>query len=121
MSDNQRAIDIVATLGGVGNIVTAANCMTRLRVTVADEGAVDEAALKRLPVVLGLVHDREAYYEIVVGPGKAKTFAEAVKDMMGKAASQGGSAAAGAGAQPGASDDDGTIEADYEVVDPDEK
>ena len=82
MSDNQRAIDIVAALGGVGNIVTAANCMTRLRVTVADEGAVDEAALKRLPVVLGLVHDREAYYEIVVGPGKAKTYAGAVRDMM---------------------------------------
>ena len=83
---DRQLIDIVASLGGVGNVVTATNCMTRLRVTVADDNAVDEAALRQNPAVLGLVHDHEAYYEIVVGPGKAKTCANAVRSMMEDAA-----------------------------------
>ena len=79
---DQQVSAIVSALGGLGNIVSAANCMTRLRVTVADEALVDEAAIKQNPAVLGLVHDQHAYYEIVVGPGKAKTFANKVQDML---------------------------------------
>ena len=94
MGDQQLA-DIVSALGGLGNVVTATNCMTRLRVTVADEGAVSESAIKQNPAVLGLVHDRQAYYEIVVGPGKAKTYANAVHDMM-KSAGAASPAVAGA-------------------------
>lgn len=79
---DQQISAIVSLLGGLGNIVSVANCMTRLRVVVADESAVDEAALGQSPSVLGLVHDRSTHYEIVVGPGKAKTYAGAVRDMM---------------------------------------
>lgn len=79
---DQQVSAIVSALGGLGNIASAANCMTRLRVTVADEALVDEAAIKQNPAVLGLVHDQHAYYEIVVGPGKAKTFANKVQDML---------------------------------------
>ena len=79
---DQQVSAIVSALGGLGNIASAANCMTRLRVTVADEAFVDEAAIKQNPAVLGLVHDQHAYYEIVVGPGKAKTFANKVQDML---------------------------------------
>ena len=80
--EDRRLIAIVTALGGLGNIASATNCMTRLRVTVVDEDCVDEAAIKKERTVLGLVHDREAYYEIVVGPGKAKTYANAVRDML---------------------------------------
>ncbi len=66
-------------LGGKENILTVTNCMTRLRVTVADETPVDEAGLRQLKDVLGLVHDRERNYEIVVGPGKSKTYANLLK------------------------------------------
>ena len=79
---DQQVSAIVSALGGLGNIASAANCMTRLRVTVADEALVDEAGIKQNPAVLGLVHDQHAYYEIVVGPGKAKTFANKVQDML---------------------------------------
>jgi len=80
--EDQRLTVIVSALGGLGNIASATNCMTRLRVTVVDEDCVDEAAIKKEHTVLGLVHDREAYYEIVVGPGKAKIYANAVRDML---------------------------------------
>ncbi len=81
MSD-RRIDEIVLALGGLGNIVEAANCMTRLRVTVAAEKLVDETVLRRNAAVLGLVHDRQNYYEIVVGPGKAKSYADAVRGML---------------------------------------
>ena len=84
---DQQVSAIVSALGDLGNIVSAANCMTRLRVTVADETLVDETALKQSPAVLGVVHDQHAYYEIVVGPGKAKTYANRVRDMLKSSAS----------------------------------
>ena len=90
--DDRQVAAIVSALGGLGNIVSATNCMTRLRVVVADEGPVDEAAIKQHSEVLGLVHDRQAYYEIVVGPGKAKTSATIVNDMLKEAAANGGHA-----------------------------
>ena len=80
--DSQQLTGIVSALGGLGNITSVTNCMTRLRVTVIDEEPVDEAAIRQDPAVLGLVHDRLDYYEIVVGPGKAKTFANALRDML---------------------------------------
>ena len=66
---------LIRGLGGGGNIESVANCMTRLRVSVKDEVLVDEAALRSRADVLGLVHDRPGYYEIVVGPGKSSKYA----------------------------------------------
>ena len=66
---------LIRGLGGGGNIISVANCMTRLRVSVKDEALVDEAALRSGADVLGLVHDRPGYYEIVVGPGKSSKYA----------------------------------------------
>ena len=67
---------MIRYLGGAGNIVSVNNCMTRLRVNVRDEAAVEEDKLRTAEDVLGLVHDREGYYEIVVGPGKARKYAD---------------------------------------------
>lgn len=67
---------IIKALGGKENIKAVSNCMTRLRTVVKDEAPVNETALKELDFVLGLVHDRENAYEIVVGPGKSKKYAD---------------------------------------------
>lgn len=96
---------IIGALGGARNIREVSNCMTRLRVLVKDESLVDEEALKSLDAVLGLVHDRDFRYEVVVGPGKSRTYADRCKELgVGAGAGQDSAAsAAGAPAEPTAS------------------
>ena len=72
---------LIEYLGGKGNIVTVTNCMTRVRVTVKDEVVVDEAKIQEMDDVLGLVHDRAYAYEIVVGPGKSKKYADQCHEL----------------------------------------
>lgn len=93
--------EIVHALGGAGNIREVSNCMTRLRVVVDDESSVDEKALRSLGDVLGLVHDRECRYEVVVGPGKSRAYADRCRELGigtgGKSAASGPEANAPAG------------------------
>lgn len=77
--DNVEAI--ITCLGGPGNITSVSNCMTRLRVVVADEALADEAALKARDDVLGVIHDRSCFYEVVVGPGKSRKYADLCAEM----------------------------------------
>ncbi|HEY2274011.1 MAG TPA: N-acetylglucosamine-specific PTS transporter subunit IIBC [Steroidobacteraceae bacterium] len=63
----QRARDYLAALGGATNIVALDACATRLRLRVADQAAVDAAALKRLGAV-GLVRPGPDALQVVVGP-----------------------------------------------------
>ena len=70
--------EMLSSLGGEDNILAATNCMTRLRITVADENRVEVARLENLEDVLAVVHDRANYYEIVVGPGKCKAYVDAL-------------------------------------------
>ena len=72
---------IIRFLGGRDNIVSVANCMTRLRTVVKDEAAVNESALQSMEDVLGVVHDRDRFYEIVVGPGKSRKYADQFRAM----------------------------------------
>ena len=77
MADYRENVEKMASsLGGGGNIVNVTNCMTRVRVTVRDDTAVDAAAIDGMDDVLELVHDRDRYYEIVVGPGKSRKYAD---------------------------------------------
>lgn len=73
--------EIVECLGGVGNIVSVTNCMTRLRVVVSDESVVRETDLNNVKSVLALVHDRKRAYEVVVGPGNSRTYADICRTM----------------------------------------
>ncbi|MEV4435559.1 PTS transporter subunit EIIC [Streptomyces sp. NPDC049555] len=59
---------LLALLGGAANVRSVADCMTRLRVEVHDPAAVDGAALRARPGVLGVVADGPAW-QIVLGPG----------------------------------------------------
>lgn len=73
--------DILVAVGGAGNIVACGNCMTRLRLTLADASQVQLAALKALPGVLGVINSDEQL-QIVLGPGKAQTAAEMMQAML---------------------------------------
>lgn len=68
-------------LGGKSNVLTATNCMTRLRVQVKDDSKVDDEGLKQIDGVLGVVHDRTNYVEVVVGPGKCRKCADICRSM----------------------------------------
>lgn len=73
--------DILQAVGGANNIVQCGNCMTRLRLSLADAALVDHARLKTLPGVLGVI-DSDAQLQIVLGPGKAQTAAEKMQGLL---------------------------------------
>ncbi|HUZ13870.1 MAG TPA: N-acetylglucosamine-specific PTS transporter subunit IIBC [Caulobacteraceae bacterium] len=62
-----RARGFIAALGGAANLVSVDACTTRLRLVVADQGAVDEAALKALGA-RGLVRPSARDLQVVLGP-----------------------------------------------------
>jgi PTS system N-acetylglucosamine-specific IIC component len=67
VAESDRARAMVAALGGAGNLVALDACTTRLRLTVADQSAVDEAALRALGA-RGLVRPSANSLQVVLGP-----------------------------------------------------
>lgn len=78
MSNNELVGKIVEKLGGISNIVSETNCMTRLRIDVRDMNLVEKEALKQIPGVLGLVVEG-SNLQVVLGPGKAKKCEEILR------------------------------------------
>ena len=72
---------VIEQLGGRGNIESISNCMTRLRVVVKAEEPVNDAGIRALRDVLAIVHDRPCSFEIVVGPGKCRKYADACRAL----------------------------------------
>ncbi len=72
---------LIEKLGGFDNIVSVNNCMTRLRFTVCDESKVVQSELEGMEEVMGVVHDISYRYEIVVGPGKSRKYADMCHEM----------------------------------------
>lgn len=70
MTNEELSKKILALVGGKENVVTAASCMTRLRLNLKDAAKVDVAGLKATDGVLGVMEDRTL--QIVLGPGKAR-------------------------------------------------
>lgn len=68
------AQEILKSIGGTGNVGEFTNCMTRLRVSIKDHGQIDEAGLKKVEGVLGVVDDET--YQIILGPGVVSKVAE---------------------------------------------
>ena len=66
--------DILRHVGGIENIQSATNCMTRLRIQPQDDSKVDLEQLKDVEGVMGVV-DADTL-QIVVGPGTAKKVAD---------------------------------------------
>ena len=72
---------ILEKTGSIENITSAINCMTRLRLTVKDDSAIDEEGLKAIEGVLGVIHDRPDYTEVVVGPGMSSKCGDVCRSM----------------------------------------
>lgn len=81
MSNEELVKRLLVELGGKENVVTATNCMTRLRIQVRDNSKVRDDAIKQIDGVLGLVHDRSDYLEVVVGPGKSRKCADICAEL----------------------------------------
>lgn len=75
MLDNKElARRILDLVGGSENILSATNCMTRLRIRIRDISKVKLEKLKNTEGVLGVVESDSL--QVVVGPGKAKNIAD---------------------------------------------
>jgi N-acetylglucosamine PTS system EIICBA or EIICB component len=67
MTTATRARAFVTALGGAGNLTEVAACTTRLRLTLIDNKAIDEAALKRLGA-RGILRSATQGLQVVLGP-----------------------------------------------------
>ena len=81
MTNEELVRQSLENLGGRSNVISATNCMTRLRIEVKDDTKINEEAIKKIEGVLGVVHDRPGYIEIVVGPGKCRKCADICRSM----------------------------------------
>ncbi|MCI9036763.1 MAG: PTS transporter subunit EIIC [Oscillospiraceae bacterium] len=70
MTNQELSRKILELVGGKSNVVSAANCMTRLRIQLKDNSKAKIAQLKATDGVLGVVED--ATLQVILGPGKAK-------------------------------------------------
>lgn len=77
------AAALLPLVGGPANVTSVAHCMTRLRLGLADRSRVDEAALRALPGVLGVVDDDT--YQIVLGPGVVAKVTPEFEKLAGRA------------------------------------
>ena len=76
---SSKAEQILAGLGGAGNVVEIEPCITRLRTEVKDGSLVDEAALKAAGAH-GVIAAGNVV-QVVVGP-EADTLADDIEDLM---------------------------------------
>jgi PTS system N-acetylglucosamine-specific IIC component len=66
-ADDNRAAGFVAALGGAANLISVGACMTRLRLVLADAGAIDEPRLRALGA-RGVLRLGERDLQVVLGP-----------------------------------------------------
>jgi PTS system beta-glucosides-specific IIC component len=92
MTTTDSARDILAKVGGSQNVTALQHCSTRLRFSLADDSLVDEAALKAVPGVIGVVRGPQT--QVIVG-SKVADFYSALEKLRGP-----GAATAPAAKQP---------------------
>ena len=70
MTNQELSKKILELVGGKENVISAFNCMTRLRINLKNHTKANVIELKKLDGVLGVVED--STLQVVLGPGKAK-------------------------------------------------
>jgi PTS system sucrose-specific IIC component len=80
---HSTAAALLPLVGGAANVTSVAHCMTRLRLGLADRSRVDDAALRALPGVLGVVEDGDSY-QVVLGPGVVGRVTEAFEALLAR-------------------------------------
>ena len=63
---------IIECVGGAENIVSAINCMTRVRIRVNRDDAVRDDDLRALEGVLSVVHNQEGIWRSLSAPARAE-------------------------------------------------
>ena len=79
MSDS-TAQRIIEALGGIDNVESVENCITRLRIPVRDESIVDPAEVKAVEGVLGVVPDQTM--QVILGPGLVDEVADEIEAIL---------------------------------------
>ncbi|ENI51004.1 PTS transporter subunit EIIC [Staphylococcus aureus] len=79
--EQQLAERIIAAVGGMDNIDSVMNCMTRVRIKVLDENKVDDQELRHIDGVMGVIHDERI--QVVVGPGTVNKVANHMAEFSG--------------------------------------
>lgn len=81
IDSSSTAAAILPLVGGPANVTSVAQCMTRLRLGLADPSRADETALRAVPGVLGLVVD-DGSYQVVLGPGAVTRVTAAFEQLI---------------------------------------
>ncbi|HCU6969610.1 PTS transporter subunit EIIC [Staphylococcus aureus] len=81
IKEQQLAERIIAAVGGMDNIDSVMNCMTRVRIKVLDENKVDDQELRHIDGVMGVIHDERI--QVVVGPGTVNKVANHMAELSG--------------------------------------
>ncbi|HDJ3049637.1 TPA: PTS transporter subunit EIIC [Staphylococcus aureus] len=79
--EQQLAERIIAAVGGMDNIDSVMNCMTRVRIKVLDENKVDDQELRHIDGVMGVIHDERI--QVVFGPGTVNKVANHMAELSG--------------------------------------
>ncbi len=98
VAKSERGAAFAEALGGAANLTSVGACTTRLRLIVADQGAVDEARLKALGA-RGLIRPSDNALQIVLGP-----IADSVAVEIRDAIAAGGVVPVAAAPLPGVAD-----------------
>lgn len=77
---SEIALKIIEGLGGLENILTVNNCISRLRVDVKDMNLVNEAILKKTGS-LGIIKPSENHIHVIYGP-KVEQIADSVREVL---------------------------------------
>jgi N-acetylglucosamine PTS system EIICBA or EIICB component len=81
-SGDTKAAKVLANIGGEDNIVSVDACITRLRLVVKDDKAVNDAALKTLGAS-GVMRLGKGAVQVVFGP-QSEQLKDEIKDIMKK-------------------------------------
>ena len=77
-NNKQIAADVLQAVGGTANVTSVAHCMTRLRFNLKDTSLADEAVIKKIPGVIGMV-EAGGQTQIIVGQNVPKVYEELCK------------------------------------------
>ena len=73
MEYREVAGKILTAVGGSDNVTSVMTCLTRLRLTLNDQSAVDAEGLKAIKGVLGTVKRGASGIEVVLGPASIES------------------------------------------------
>ncbi|MGO3399225.1 MAG: beta-glucoside-specific PTS transporter subunit IIABC [Serratia proteamaculans] len=80
MDYKQLGLEILARVGGNGNVSKLTHCATRLRMEFNDDSKVEAKAIEALPGVISVV-ERGGQFQIVVGNNVQQTFRTLQKEI----------------------------------------